>query len=178
MLGKWEHCEGYAVSSPPPRGETEFSSAIDSLPLLGSDTSIPLWITHGLWGVVDLRQIPLSGTHWHHGSLVSPPPQAEEPFSSGNMKKSHSFPKLLFVTQDEKIFSKGPDSKCFCSLGHLVSVTNSQLCSSHTKAAEDKAQMNGCDRVPKSVTQPQWRWAGFGLLTVVCWPLNYTIREF
>lgn len=47
------------------------------------------------------------------------------------------------------VFSKGPDSKCFCSLGYLISVTNRQLCSCHTKAAEDKAQMNGCDRVPK-----------------------------
>ena len=76
------------------------------------------------------------------------------------------------------VFSKGPDSGCFCPVGHLVSVTNNQLCSCHTKAAEDKAQTNGCDRVPKSITQPHWRWAGFGLLPVVCWPLSYTIHEF
>ena len=76
------------------------------------------------------------------------------------------------------VFSKGPDSRCFCTVGHLVSVTNSQLRSCHTKAAEDKAQMNGCDRVPKSITQPHWWWAGFGLLPIVCWPLSYTICEF
>ena len=136
MLGKWEHCEGYAVSSPPPRSETEFSSAIDSLSLLGSVTSIPLWITRGLWGVVDLKQIPFSGTHWHHGSLVSPPilpPQAEEPFSSGNMTKSRNFPKLLFVTQDEKFFSKGPDSNCFSSVGHGYLILWSKHESSHRK---------------------------------------------